>query len=505
MIFTFADIEINTDRYELRRSEKLVSIEPLIFNLIVFLIHHADQLFSRDELIAAVWQGRIVSDATVSSAIKSARKALGDDGKKQRYIKTIHGRGFKFIGNIHINDKPNVKASSKHQENKAQTKQPSVIVLAFTTLSEKSNIQQLSNGLQANIETILTRVPLLNVSSQSAEFNPQANAVSAREIHEQLDIDYVIDGIIQIIEKRFSVNINLTQAKSGFRLWSERFEHTINANNPALDTLVIKILSKLEPQLNRAIFKDIHSDSVKPDSQQLYLQASTLLATRGWHRDSFLEAARLLEQSRNINPDFALAPAYLSLVLALGHRVGLLSKTNKVKTKAIAAADNAIELDNMDSTVLGFSGCALADVGLLTRAFSVLKNAIEINSANAQAWTALGSAYLLNSETQLAIDHLTHGIKISPLDTRLSIWQAVLALAYMQAKNSVMAKENAELACQRDDKTYFPRIVLAAIHITRKNSAQATLALNDAYRVKPDLSQREVEGVVGKKLARLLL
>ena len=157
-------------------------------------------------------------------------------------------------------------------------------------------------------------------------------------------------------------------------------------------------------------------------------------------------------------------------MLALGHRIGLLSKTKETKAKAIAAADNALELDSMDSTVLGFSGCALADVGLLSRAFGILKNAIVLNPANAQAWTALGSAYLLNKDTRLAIEHLTHGVKISPLDSRLSIWQAVLAMAFMQANNIDKAQTNAEMACQRDDRNYLPRVVLAAIYMAGSSS-----------------------------------
>lgn len=505
MIFTFAEIEIDTERYELRRNGKLVSIEPLIFDLIVFLTRHGDELCSRDELITAVWQGRVVSDATVSSAIKSARKALGDDGKKQRYIKTVHGRGFKFIGKVHPPGDHGLTGASTALQDGTQTKKPSAIVLAFKMLSDEQITKQLCDGLQASIETILTRVPLLNISSQSAEFIGNSITVTARQIHEQLGIDYVIDGKVQIVEKRFRVNINLTRAQSGFRLWSEQFEHAVNDKEPALDTLLIKMLGKLEPQLNRAIYTDMDSVAENPGAHRLYLQASTLLATRGWHQHSFTEAAKLLEHSWKIDPDFALAPAYLSLILALGHRVGLLSKTHEIKVRAIAAADKALELDRMDSTVLGFSGCALADVGLLNRAFDILKNAIDLNSANAQAWTALGSAYLLKGDSRSAIEHLSHGIKISPLDTRLSIWQAVLALAYLQANDIEKAQANAELACQRDDRTYLPRVVLAAIYLTCRNTREATAAFKDACRIKPDLSGQEIRGVVGNKLGRLLM
>ena len=505
MVFCFADIEIDTQRYELHRGGKLVSIEPLIFDLIVYLIRNTDKLFSRDDLITAVWQGRVVSDATVSSAIKSARKALGDDGNTQKYIKTVHGRGFKFIGKISTAEPPEKSNRSVLRENRIQTRHPSVIVLAPRILSQEPSTEQLSKGLQANLETILTRVPLLNISAYSEQFSSRQSAATPRQIYEQLGIDYVIDGMVQVVQDQFRVNVNLTQAKSGFRLWSEQFEHRVIDQGSVLDTLVMRILGKLEPQLNRAIYHDVHTDQDDPGSRQYYLQASTLLATRGWHRDNFLEAAGLLEQSRKFDPGFALAPAYLSLILALGHRVGLLSRTNETRLNAIAAAETAMELDNMDSTVLGFSGCALADIGELNRAFDILNNAIELNPSNAQAWTALGSAYLLKHDPGPAIEHLTHGIKISPLDTRLSIWQAVLALAYMQAHDIDKAKENAEMACQRDDKTYLPRVVLAAAHVTQRKLEPATSALLEARRIKPDLSKQEIQGVVGKTLAQALI
>ena len=410
-----------------------------------------------------------------------------------------------FIGQINPVEPAGISNLYVSRDNRSRAGHPSVIVLAPRTLSQESGTEQLSKGLQANLETILTRVPLLNISAHSEQFSNRDSAVTARQNYEQLGIDYVIDGMVQTLGDQYRVNVNLTQAKSGFRLWSEQFEQQINDQGSVLDKLVIRILGKLEPQLNRAIYHDVQKDLDHPGSRQLYLQASTLLATRGWHRESFLQAAALLEQSRKIDPGFAHAPAYLSLILALGHRVGLLSRTSETRANAIAAADTAMKLDNMDSTVLGFSGCALADIGELNRAFDILKNAIDINPSNAQAWTALGSAYLLKHDAGRAIEHLTHGIKISPLDTRLSIWQAVLALAYLQADNMVKARENAEMACRRDDKTYLPRVVLAATHMTCRETELAGSALLDAQRIKPDLSGREIEGVVGKTLARALL
>jgi TolB-like protein/tetratricopeptide (TPR) repeat protein len=98
--FRFKDFEIDVARQELRRAGAIVHIEPQVFDLLVHLVRNRDRIVSRDELIDAVWQGRIVSDATLSSRISSARRALGDSGNDQNLIRTLHRRGFRFVGEV---------------------------------------------------------------------------------------------------------------------------------------------------------------------------------------------------------------------------------------------------------------------------------------------------------------------------------------------------------------------------------------------------------------------
>src|SRR5262245_57915153 len=98
--FRFADFEINVARQELRRAGVIVHIEPQVFDLLVHLIRNRDRIVSKDELIDVIWQGRIVSEATLSSRISAARRALGDSGNDQSFIRTLHKRGFRFVGGV---------------------------------------------------------------------------------------------------------------------------------------------------------------------------------------------------------------------------------------------------------------------------------------------------------------------------------------------------------------------------------------------------------------------
>ena len=97
MIYQFGPFELDLATVELREGDKTRAMEPQVFALLALLVENRERLVSKDEIIEKVWDGRIVSDAAVTSRVKSARHALGDDGKSQRFIRTIHGQGYRFI------------------------------------------------------------------------------------------------------------------------------------------------------------------------------------------------------------------------------------------------------------------------------------------------------------------------------------------------------------------------------------------------------------------------
>ena len=100
MQFRFEHHVLDSDRRELRRGADVVALEPQVFDLLVYLVQSRDRVVSKDDLIASVWNGRIVSDSTLTSRINAARKALGDSGDEQRLIRTMPKKGFRFVGHV---------------------------------------------------------------------------------------------------------------------------------------------------------------------------------------------------------------------------------------------------------------------------------------------------------------------------------------------------------------------------------------------------------------------
>jgi DNA-binding winged helix-turn-helix (wHTH) protein len=123
VIYLFGDYQIETTRFELSRDGRALPVEPQVLDLLIMLIEHCDRVVSKDELFETIWKGRVVSDTTLSSRIKTARQAIGDDGNRQAYIKTVHGRGFRFVGTVRTRDSA---AASKPAERRAasQTDRP---------------------------------------------------------------------------------------------------------------------------------------------------------------------------------------------------------------------------------------------------------------------------------------------------------------------------------------------------------------------------------------------
>src|ERR671929_204777 len=93
----FEDLELDLAQIELRRGGARVPVEPQVFEVLAYLVQHRDRVVPKEELMDNVWGGRFVSETAVTSRIKQARQAIGDNGRAQRLIRTVHGRGYRFI------------------------------------------------------------------------------------------------------------------------------------------------------------------------------------------------------------------------------------------------------------------------------------------------------------------------------------------------------------------------------------------------------------------------
>src|SRR5882757_9828632 len=214
---------------ELHRGADVVSVAPQVFDLLDYLIRNRERVVSKDDLINAIWNGRIVTDAALTTRLNAARTAIGDSGDEQRLIKTLPRKGFRFVGTVREAQRP---ASVAVTDTPAQQPKPalpfpdrpSIAILPFTNLSSDPEQEYFADGMVDDIITALSRFKALFVIARNSSFTYQGRAVDVKQIGRELGVRYVLEGSVRKAAKRVRITGQLVDTATGAHLWAERFD-----------------------------------------------------------------------------------------------------------------------------------------------------------------------------------------------------------------------------------------------------------------------------------------
>jgi adenylate cyclase len=381
----------------------------------------------------------------------------------------------------------------------------SIAVRPFTVLSEDRGLEFLANGLAEDVTTLLARVPGFFVISRASSFAFRDPAPPTSVIAQQLGVRYVLEGSIRGAGDQVRVSTQLVETATGRILWSGKYEALRAETLELQDDIARGIIIELEPALTRAevaVIRRQRPNNV--DAWGYYHQAIDALAGHGWNEDPIAEALTFLRRAFEIDRNFALARALFAVLSAIGQNLGILSRSPERIEEALTAAEMAIADDPGSSDVLGLAGCALADLGHHQRGAEILQQACEIDPSNAQSQVALGAALAMLGDSDQALAHMRHGIKLSPRDRRLGFWGWSLGLALLRANRAEEALEQARIAARRDPRLHLPLILEAVAQATLGRIVLARAALMSARRIRPKLTLREIEISHGRRAAGIL-
>jgi TolB-like protein len=253
--FVFEDFVLDAGRRELHRGGSLVPVEPKVFDLLTHLVENRDRVVSRDELIASVWQGRIVSESALATAINAARAAIADSGETQRLIKTLPRKGIRFVGALQTNDALAATAVAPpipaEPTTLALPDKPSIAVLPFQNITGNPEQEYFADGMVEDIIAGLSRIRWLFVIGRNSSFAYKGNAVDVKRVGRELGVRYVLDGSVRKAGDRVRVTGQLVEAQTGIQLWAERYDRTHTDIFDLQDELTMSVVGAIEPSLRK--------------------------------------------------------------------------------------------------------------------------------------------------------------------------------------------------------------------------------------------------------------
>jgi TolB-like protein len=497
----FEDYVLDQERRELTSRGQVVPIGPQVFDLLLQLVSHRDRVVSKDDLLKAVWSGRVVSESTITSHINAVRKAIGDTGEEQRLVRTVARKGYRFIGEVEDGEtagatQPDgqgfgarvpVDPNEPAPYPLSLPDKPSITVLPFQNLSGDPEQDYFADGVVEDIIAALSRIRWLFVIARNSSFTYKGRAVDVKGVSQELGVRYVLEGSVRRSGDRVRLTGQLIDATTGTHLWAERFEGTLHDIFELQDQIAESVVGAIAPQLERA---EIERAKRKPTESlcayDYYLRGMAKL--HSGTREAIEEALSLFYKAIELDPEIASAYG----MAAWGHFWRKLNGWMTDRPREIAEgarlARLAMTLGRDDAVALTRSGHALAHLtGDLDGGIALLDRARLLNPNLAPAWYLGGILRALRGETDAAIENLNHAVRLSPLDPEMFRMQVGIALAHFFAGRFDCATDWAEKAL-RNLPTLLPSVALvAASHALSGRMDKAKEAILRLHELDPSL------------------
>ena len=419
--FLFADCVLDTDRRELRRGSEPIAVEPQVLDVLIYLVQNRDRVVSKDDLIASVWGGRIVSDATVTSRIYAARKAVGDSGQHQNLIRTVTRKGLRFVGAVHPQSSRAEPASAtgappdRVPEPLPLPEKPSIAVLPFQDMSGDLEQCYFIDGVVEEITSALSRVRSFFVIASNSAFTYKGKAVDVKQVSRELGVRYVLEGSFRRDRGRVRITAQLIDATTGNHIWSDRYDGSVEEIFELQDRITESVVGAIQPSILLAEIE--RTKRKRPESLDAYdyvLRAFPHV----WALDETANAMALgyLNRAIEIERDYPLALALAAWCHARKITYNWTTALEETKAEALRLARLAGGMQNDDPLVLTMLCAAHSVIGDLDVASALIEKALALDPNSAMAWNRSGwlNTYLIRPE--IAIEHFQRAIRLSPFD-----------------------------------------------------------------------------------------
>ncbi len=495
MGLAFGQYRLEIERRELRRGAELIELEPKAFDLLAFLVQHRNRVVSKDDLLQAVWHGRIVSESALTTRLNAVRRALGDDGSAQRLIRTFTRKGIRFVGEV------------TEIADRALPDKPSIAVLPFQNMSGDPEQEYFADGMVEEITTAIARCPWLFVIARNSSFRYKGKPIDVNQTARELGVRYVLEGSVRKAGNRVRIAGQLIDSTTGAHVWVDRFEGTLDDIFELQDRVASGVVGAIEPRLRRAeAERAVRKPTASLDAYDLYWRAQAQAYKRTC--ESLAESIRLASLALELDPAYGPAMSRIALSRGMQRQRNWIPPSGLEAEEGIAMARQAIAAAGDDPWVLDFAGLALAQLaGDNDAALSALDRAIVLNPNFALAFghRAVVLSYLNRPDEAIRSAH--QAIRLSPLDPAIFSFYQALARAELAAGRYEAGLSWAEAALRENGGMPALRLKLSLCgYLGRHEEARACLSRVGEFHCEPTIAgiMRAVpKGVVPELAARV--
>jgi TolB-like protein/tetratricopeptide (TPR) repeat protein len=498
--YVFGDYALDPDRRELTRHAEAVAIGPKVFDLLLFLVKNRDHVVSKDDLLDAVWAGRIVSESTLTSHINAVRKAIGDSGEEQRLVRTLARKGFRFVGDVkETSDGRASPGTSTAKPDEAAAPvlvlpdSPSIAALPFQNWSSDPEQEYFADGVVEDIITALSRIRWLFVIARNSSFTYKGRAVDVKQVGRELGVRYVLEGSVRKAANRVRITGQLIDATTGTHLWADRFEGKLDDLFELQDQVATSVVGAIAPQLERAeIERAMRKPTESLDAYDYYLRG--MANFHQGSRQAIDEALPLFHRACELDPRFASAFGMAASCHYWRKMNNWMNDRLPELAEGARLASRAVELGANDAVALTRGGHSLAHFGGdLDRGIAAVDRALVLDPNLSAAWYLSGFQRISLGEHDDAIDRFARAMRLSPLDPEIFQMQTGTAMAHMFARRFEDASTWADKASRELPNILRVSAFSAASHALAGRMNEARGALLHMRRLDPTMRLSNVE------------
>ena len=494
MRYLFEEYAFDTDRRELHRGADVVSVTPQVFDLLDYLIRNRERVVSKDNLIDAVWNGRSVSDAALTTRLNVARSAIGDSGEEQRLIKTLPRKGFRFVGAVREERVPASVATADapielRKPFLSLPDKPSIAVLPFQNMSGDPEQEYFADGMVDEITTALSRFKWLFVIARNSSFTFKGRAIDIKEVGHRLGVRYVLEGSVRKASGKVRITGQLIDAATGTHIWADRFERELTDVFALQDEVTVAVISAIQPKmLQTEIAMATRRRPENLTAYDFFLRAMQQFYLNT--REGNAEAIRLAHRALELDPRFGFVAAPAGICHMSNIVWGYAIDPQVERKEAIRLYRWALSADDSDPDTLAWAATISAFmVGDSETEIEMADRAVALNPNSYFAWNCRGHVYRIAGLPEEAVRSYERAIRMSPVDPRLHFTFAGMGMAFIELgrlDEAVVAGKKA----QRQNPSYsgaYRCLSSAFAHLGRdaeaREAAARVLQLDPAFTI----------------------